>query len=133
MLYLRIQHLQVMLIYRLNQQKLSGIPGINDAFPAMDSEIAFDKHSPDLLAISDCKQDFELLSMFVPSYHIGWQKGKDCTPTKIWTEWLPSLRDYELAGNYSLEAYAEPAEKPEDTVSYIGVPLKKKALASWPS
>lgn len=45
--------------------------------------------------------------------------------TKIWSEWLPSLKGYELAGNYSIEVYMPPAEKPEDTVSYIYVPLKK--------
>ena len=46
--------------------------------------------------------------------------------TKIWTEWLPSLQGYSLAGNYSLEVYMPPAEKPEDTLSYICVPLKKE-------
>ena len=45
--------------------------------------------------------------------------------TQIWSEWLPSLKGYALAGNYSLEVYAPPAEKPEDTVSYIWIPLKK--------
>ena len=45
--------------------------------------------------------------------------------TKIWSEWLPSLKGYELAGNYSMEVYTPPTEKPEDTVSYICVPLKK--------
>ena len=45
--------------------------------------------------------------------------------TKIWSEWLPSLKGYSLAGNYSLEVYAPPAEKPEDTLSYIWIPLKK--------
>ena len=45
--------------------------------------------------------------------------------TKIWSEWLPSLKGYTLAGNYSLEVYTAPAEKPEDTISYIWVPLTK--------
>ena len=45
--------------------------------------------------------------------------------TKIWSEWLPSLKGYELAGNYNLEVYGPPAEKPEDNVNYIWVPLKK--------
>ena len=45
--------------------------------------------------------------------------------TKIWSEWLPSLKGYSLAGNYSLEVYTPPAEKPEDTISYIWIPLKK--------
>ena len=47
--------------------------------------------------------------------------------TKIWSEWLPSLQGYSLAGNYSIEVYMPPAEKPEDTVSYICVPLKKES------
>ena len=47
--------------------------------------------------------------------------------TKIWSEWLPALQGYSLAGNYSIEVYMPPAEKPEDTVSYICVPLKKES------
>ena len=46
--------------------------------------------------------------------------------TQIWSEWLPSLKDYELAGNYSLEFYLPPARNPADTVSYIAIPLKKR-------
>lgn len=46
--------------------------------------------------------------------------------TQIWSEWLPSLKDYELAGNYSLEFYLPPAKNPADTVSYIAIPLKKQ-------
>ena len=45
--------------------------------------------------------------------------------TEIWTQWLPSLKDYTLAGNYSLEFYLPPAKDPADTVSYICIPLKK--------
>ena len=45
--------------------------------------------------------------------------------TRIWTEWLPSLKGYALAGNYNLEVYDKPAERPEDTLSYIWVPLVK--------
>ena len=45
--------------------------------------------------------------------------------TQIWSEWLPSLQDYRLAGNYSLEFYLPPAKDPADTVSYICIPLKK--------
>jgi AraC family transcriptional regulator len=45
--------------------------------------------------------------------------------TAIWSEWLPSLNDYKLAGQYSFEIYMPPAEKPEDTLSYIWVPLEK--------
>ena len=45
--------------------------------------------------------------------------------TQIWSEWLPTLKGYTLAGNYSLEVYEPPAEDPKDTVSYIWIPLKK--------
>ena len=45
--------------------------------------------------------------------------------TQIWSEWLPSLSGYELAGNYSIEIYMPPAENPADTVNYIWIPLKK--------
>ena len=45
--------------------------------------------------------------------------------TQIWSEWLPTLNGYELAGNYSLEVYMPPADDPADTISYICVPLKK--------
>ena len=45
--------------------------------------------------------------------------------TQIWSEWLPALQGYELAGNYSLELYMPPAKDPADTLSYIAIPLKK--------
>jgi AraC family transcriptional regulator len=45
--------------------------------------------------------------------------------TQIWSEWLPSLQGYSLAGNYSLEVYMPPAKEPADTVSYIAIPLVK--------
>ena len=45
--------------------------------------------------------------------------------TKIWTEWLPSLKGYELAGNYNLEVYSLPADDPAEDVSYIWIPLRK--------
>lgn len=44
---------------------------------------------------------------------------------QIWSEWLPSLQGYSLAGNQVLEFYLPPAKNPEDTISYICVPLKK--------
>lgn len=45
--------------------------------------------------------------------------------TKIWSEWLPNCREYRLAGNYNIEMYTPPAEKPEDTYSEIWVPVEK--------
>lgn len=44
---------------------------------------------------------------------------------QIWSEWLPSLQNYELSGDCLLEIYTPPAENPEDTLSYICVPIKK--------
>ena len=45
--------------------------------------------------------------------------------TQIWSQWLPSLTGYKLAGRYSIEMYAPPAEDPADTLSYIWIPLLK--------
>ncbi len=45
--------------------------------------------------------------------------------TQIWSEWLPSLKGYALAGNYDLEFYLPPTQDPADTVSYICIPLTK--------
>ena len=45
--------------------------------------------------------------------------------TQIWSEWLPSLKGYTLAGNYSLEVYGPMTEDPADYECYIWVPLKK--------
>lgn len=42
----------------------------------------------------------------------------------IWSEWLPTLKGYSLAGNYSLETYGPPTENPEDYESYIWITLK---------
>lgn len=45
--------------------------------------------------------------------------------TRIWSEWLPGLRGYALAGNYNLECYAPSAEDPADEVNCIWIPLVK--------
>ena len=45
--------------------------------------------------------------------------------TQIWSQWLPSLTGYALAGDYSVEMYSPPAENPDDDVNYIWIPLKK--------
>ena len=37
-----------------------------------------------------------------------------------------TLKGYKLAGNYSIEIYFPPAEKPEDTENYICIPLIKE-------
>ena len=46
--------------------------------------------------------------------------------TKVWSQWLPTLKGYTLAGNYLLEVYGPPAEKPEDYECYIWNPLKRE-------
>ena len=45
--------------------------------------------------------------------------------TQIWSEWLPACKAYRLAGNYNIEMYGPPAEKPEDTYSEIWIPIEK--------
>ena len=44
---------------------------------------------------------------------------------QIWSEWLPALQGYALAGDCLLEYYLPPAEDPDKTVSYICIPLNK--------
>ncbi len=51
--------------------------------------------------------------------------------TKIYSEWLPNCREYEIAGGYNIEMYSSPAEFPKGTAdenyySEIWIPLKKK-------
>lgn len=47
--------------------------------------------------------------------------------TKIWSEWLPSCKEYKLSGNYNLEVYltSSDPEHPENTYSEIWVPVEK--------
>ncbi len=40
--------------------------------------------------------------------------------TKIWSEWLPNCKEYELGGNYNLEVYLDPM------YGEIWVPVKRK-------
>ena len=47
------------------------------------------------------------------------------TNTKIWSEWLPALKGYSLAGEYDIEAYLPPMEGSTEMSVYIWVPLKK--------
>ncbi len=47
------------------------------------------------------------------------------TNTKIWSEWLPSLKGYTLAGEYDIEVYLPPEEGSGEMAVYIWVPLKK--------
>ncbi len=46
--------------------------------------------------------------------------------TQIWSEWLPNLKGYKLAGNYNLEVYlTPPQENPQDNYCEIWVPIVK--------
>lgn len=45
------------------------------------------------------------------------------TNTKIWSEWIPALQDYSLAGEYDLEVYLPPKEGSGEMSVYIWIPL----------
>ena len=45
--------------------------------------------------------------------------------TKIWSEWLPTLKGYSLAGEYDIEVYLPPQEGSSEMSVEIWVPLKK--------
>ncbi|MBR5342642.1 MAG: AraC family transcriptional regulator [Oscillospiraceae bacterium] len=47
------------------------------------------------------------------------------TNTRIWSEWLPALQGYSLAGDYDIEVYLPPAEGSEEMSIAIWIPLKK--------
>ena len=47
------------------------------------------------------------------------------TNTKIWSEWLPGLSGYTLAGEYDIEVYLPPEEGSEEMKTEIWIPLKK--------
>jgi AraC family transcriptional regulator len=45
--------------------------------------------------------------------------------TKIWSEWLPSCKEYKLAGNYNIEMYTPPNENTDDYYCEIWIPVEK--------
>lgn len=47
------------------------------------------------------------------------------TNTRIWSEWLPALQGYSLAGDYDIEVYLPPEKGSNEMSVYIWVPLKK--------
>ena len=47
------------------------------------------------------------------------------TNTKIWSEWLPALQGYSLAGEYDIEVYLPPEEGSKDMTVYNWVPIRK--------
>jgi AraC family transcriptional regulator len=44
--------------------------------------------------------------------------------TKIWSEWLPSMTNYQLAGNYNIEMYGPLSKNPDDYYCEIWIPVK---------
>lgn len=47
--------------------------------------------------------------------------------TKIWTQWLPTHKEYALAMNLTVERYTPAAQNPEDTYNEIWIPVTKVA------
>ena len=47
------------------------------------------------------------------------------TNTRIWSEWLPAVQGYTLAGDYDIEVYLPPEEGNTDSKVYIWIPLNK--------
>ena len=45
--------------------------------------------------------------------------------TRIWNEWLPNCREYEIAGDYNVEMYSDGDTDSEDYYSEIWIPVKK--------
>lgn len=45
--------------------------------------------------------------------------------TKIWSEWLPSSKNYRMSMSMNIEVYAPPAARPEDTYSEIWLPVER--------
>ena len=48
------------------------------------------------------------------------------TNTKIWSEWMPSLKGYTLMGDYDIEVYLPADDGSGEMNIYIWVPLKKE-------
>ena len=46
--------------------------------------------------------------------------------TRIWKEWLLGNGQWRMAGNFNIELYTPPTEKPEDNYSEIWVPVTKE-------
>ena len=45
--------------------------------------------------------------------------------TRIWNEWLPNCREYELAGNYNVEMYSDGDTNSDEYYSEIWIPVKR--------
>ena len=44
--------------------------------------------------------------------------------TRIWSEWLPTRKEYTLTGHYNLEVYIHPGDNTHETYSEIWVPVR---------
>ena len=44
--------------------------------------------------------------------------------TRIWSQWLPNCQTHRLAMNMTIEMYAPPAERPEDSYCEIWIPVE---------
>lgn len=45
--------------------------------------------------------------------------------TRIWSEWLPSCKEYKLGGKYIVEMYTPPTDNPDDQYCEIWLPVEK--------
>ena len=54
-----------------------------------------------------------------------WTKTIQAVNTAIWSEWLPNMKEYKICGNYNVEMYDMPAERPEDNYAEIWIPIEK--------
>ena len=48
------------------------------------------------------------------------------TNTRIWSEWLPAVQGYKLAGDYDIEVYLPPEGDSGEMTVYIWIPLEKE-------
>lgn len=46
--------------------------------------------------------------------------------SKIWSEWLPNCREYEMDGNINIEMYSDGDTNSTDYYSEVWIPVKKK-------
>lgn len=67
-----------------------------------------------------CAKTFEAGIWGVFPYRGKCPEALQTVNTKIWSEWLPNCKEYELSGNYNLEVYIE------QEYGEIWIPLKKK-------
>jgi len=57
--------------------------------------------------------------------HGAMPKALQDVNTKIWNEWLPNCREYEIAGDYNIEMYSNGNTDSDDYYSEIWIPVRK--------